>query len=298
MILPVLLAGSLALAHSVTLQRGPVSIVVVDNTAVGAEHKAGYNGLASLTHKKHPQNIFVPSYSGLNFELIYDGTNQPREVFFEPRRFPMELKQVGKYAAELHQAATANWQLESATRYELERDGTVKMTFECTPRGRTFTNDYIGLFWASYMQKPDGPSIHFRGPEGWIEAASPRHGVDSTHLGADDTREFRRSADFPSQYMAFSNSKHRYTEPFYYHVSQGMATVFLFGKGDGIRFTQSPSGGGAGNPALDFQWFVDKYEPGRTYRFEMRMAYIPYKSPEQILKFCRRKAVRTSAPRP
>ncbi|MCX6620225.1 MAG: hypothetical protein NTY38_03950, partial [Acidobacteria bacterium] len=188
----------------------------------------------------------------------------------------------------LHQAATPNWKLESRVRYQLERDGTIRMIFECIPRARTFKNGYIGLFWASYMNQPETPAIHFLGPEGWIESASPRHGVDSTHLAVSDHREFPRDANFPREYMAFSNSRYRYTEPFYYHVSHGVATVMMFHPADGIRFTQSPSGGGAGNPALDSQWFITDYQPGQLYRFEMRLAYIPYKSPDQILKFYQR----------
>jgi hypothetical protein len=274
--------------HSVTLRRGPLTIDVADNEPSGAVHRKGYNGVSSLTHRRAPANLFVPDYSGLNLELFVDGTSRSREVFFEPRRAPMELRVVDKHTAELYQAPTPTWKLESVTRYRLERDGAIGMTFECIPRERTFGNGYMGFFWASYIQKPESPAIHFVGPRGWIDAVSPRHGEEATHLAATDTREFARSADFPSHFMVFSNSKHRYSEPFYYGVSHGMAFVLMFRPEDQVRFTQSPSGGGAGNPAWDFQWFVDGYETGKLYRLELKAACIPYESPEQVRRYVRR----------
>ena len=45
-------------------------------------HRAGYNGVASLTHKRRPSNLFVAAYGGLNFEHIHDGTaaDMAREI--------------------------------------------------------------------------------------------------------------------------------------------------------------------------------------------------------------------------
>jgi hypothetical protein len=49
-----------------------------------------------------------------------------------------------------------------------------------------------------------------------------------------------------------------------------------------VRLAQSPSGGGAGNPAWDFQVFVPEYEVDRRYTLMMRALYLPYESPEQV----------------
>jgi hypothetical protein len=286
-----------------SIGRGPIRIVVVDNTAVGEEHRAGYNGIAVLTHQRRPENLFVPLYAGLNLEVFHDGTNSPRPVLFEPRESPMELRVVSPSIVELYQPPTPNWKLESCTRFEVEKDGVVHMTFECIPRARVFKNGYVGLFWASYIQKPESPAIHFLGhdvaggPERWIEAVSPTHGVEATHVSEHDKRDFARAADFEPRYQIFSWSKYVFTKPFYYGLSHGMAYVSMFRPVDGIRFTQSPSGGGPGNPALDFQWFIPDYVVDRAYGFEMRMAYVPFESPEQIRKLYEKQSRKWAAGR-
>ncbi len=279
----------------VVLERGEIRAVIVNNEAVDDEvlpgHRAGYSGLASLMHNRRRENLFVPAYAGLNFEHIHDGTVQPREILFEPRQAPMTIRRAGRYAVELHQPPTPHWKLESRLRYELVNDRTIEMTLECIPRAKTFKNDYVGLFFASYIDKPESPDIHFLGvpadgknakPQ-WIRGVTPSHGVLATHPAVDDTRDFPHAPDFPLS-LVFNESNHRYSEPWYYGVSHWMAFVQMFRPGDGVRLTQSPSGGGEGNPAWDFQWFIPKYEVGRQYRFIMRAMYLPFESQEQIIK--------------
>ncbi|MBN2129610.1 MAG: hypothetical protein JW741_08940 [Sedimentisphaerales bacterium] len=99
----------------------------------------------------------------------------------------------------------------------------------------------------------------------------------------DDNRNFPHNAEFPLT-LVFNRSNHRYSEPWYYGVSGPMALVLLFRPQDRVRFSQSPSGGGPGNPAWDFQWFIPRYEVGTHYRFVMRAMYVPFESPEQLVE--------------
>ena len=276
------------------LERAGVRAVVVDNRAVDDEtlsgHKAGYSGVASLTHETQSHNCFVPAYAGLNYEHIHDGTTQDRDILFEPRRAPMELRVINEHTVELHQAPTPTWKLESVLRYEMLDDGTIEMTLECIPRAKTFRNGYVGLFWASYINQPESLDIHFRGrdedaakgsPVKWIRGITPKHGVLSTHLGPDDSRTFKHDGDFPLS-LVYNRSTHRYEQPWYFGVNHGMAFVQMFRPQDGIRLTQSPSGGGQGNPAWDFQFLIDDYKVGECYQLVMRAMYVPFESPEQI----------------
>lgn len=276
----------------VVIKRGDVEAVIVDNRPVDDEvlpkHRAGYSGVASLRHTGHRANLFVPSYAGLNFEHIHDGTEQDRKVLFEPRNAPMQLRVVDEHTVELYQAPTPHYKLESCQRYRMLEDGTIELTVECIPRAKTFINNYVGLFWASYIHRPQSLDIHFKGREsdrdaggGWIRGITPRHGVLSTHLAADDDRSFPHEDDFPLT-LVFNRSNFRYTEPWYYGVSHGMTLVLMFRSQDRIRFTQSPSGGGNGNPAWDFQCFFSDFRHGQRYQIIMRMMCVPFESREQI----------------
>lgn len=278
------------------LKGGDVTAVIVDNDEVDDStlpgHRGGYSGVASLTHTKRSDNLFVPSYAGLNYEHIHDGTNQERDILFEPRRAPMELRVVSPGIVELYQAPTPTWKLESVLRYEMLDDGTIEMTLECIPRAKTFRNGYVGLFWASYIHQPESKDIHFLGSDSrkgkteWIRGVTPSHGVLATHLSENDQRNFKHDEDFPLS-LAFNRSKHFFSEPWYYAVSHDMAFVQMFRPQDEIRLTQSPSGGGNGNPAWDFQWFIPDYEVGKLYRMVMRAQYVPFESAEQIQRVSR-----------
>jgi hypothetical protein len=278
--------------HHVVLQRGGVTAVVVDNGAVDVPeapgHRPGYNGIASLKHADRDVNLFVPSVAGLNFEHIHDGTKAGLKEKFEPRKFPMQLRIIDEYTVEVYQPPTGNWKLESCGRYQLLDDGTIEYTFECIPRAGGYRNGYIGLFWASYIHQPEEKAIYFQGrradsnePSDWIKGVTPSHGTDSTHPPASLKHRFQVDDDFPLT-LVNHPSKYEYTEPWYYGVSHSMAFVLMFRERDRVWFAQSPSGGGEGNPAWDFQWFVPDYQVGEAYGFVMRAAYLPHESREQV----------------
>lgn len=270
--------------HHAVLSRNGVTAIIVDNAAGDSPntntHRAGYNGIAVLKHKSRADNLFVSAYAGLNFEHIHDGTLAVNQEKFEPRRSPMELRIVNEHTVELYQAPTPNWKLESCGRYSMLEDGTIEYSFECIPRKQTFRNGFIGLFWASYIHAPEDKAIHFQatGPDAikskWVRAVTPSHGVDSTHPPTGPLPKLKIDPEFPLT-LVNHRSKYRYREPWYYGVSHGMSFSQIFRMRDRIWMAQSPTGGGATNPAWDFQWFIPNYKVDEAYGFVMRAVYLP-----------------------
>src|SRR5262249_19403617 len=129
-----------SMAHA-TFQAGDLTAIIGDNTAAG-DHRAGYNGVWGLTHRKESTNLFVPAYAGLNLEHILHGdknaTDGSNKIFFEPRHAPMTFRKVSDTEAELHQPETPAFHLESWTRFKLTPPHYLDMHFRCKPRQHVF----------------------------------------------------------------------------------------------------------------------------------------------------------------
>lgn len=105
-------------------------------------------------------------------------------------------------------------------------------------------------------------------------------------LSCNDQRVFPHDEGFPLT-LVFNRSKYRYSEPWYFGLSHGMAFVLTFRPEDMIRMSQYPSGGGRGNPAWDFQYFVRDFQLGKCYQMVTRALYTPFESAEQIERLSR-----------
>ncbi len=275
-----------------TFKVGDLTAIIGDNSAA-EKHRAGYNGVWSLTHKTERRNLFVPTVAGLNFEHIFDGdkrdTDNSRKVFFEPRNAPMTFKKLTDSEAELHQPPTPTFHLESWTRFKLVAPHYIDFSFRCIATQHAFAHGYIGLFWASYINAPEDRSLYFRGAGLWQQLCTQRHNDESTVRHRDDKIELKFSPGLGD--ALFRNlSPLRYDEPFYYGLFGKHLFLLMFDRTEGIRFTHSPSGGGVSrdeqttNPAWDFQFLLPKYEVKKEYGFRARAVYCERCSRAEILK--------------
>ena len=272
----------------VVLSRGDLRAVFIDNYAFGENHHSGYNGIAALRHTAHDSNLFVPFYAGFNLEHIFSSDSLVQR--FEPRRNPMSLKKISDTEALLHQPTTPISRVESWTHFKMVVPHYIDITFRCIIHSDDFfQNNQAGLFWASYINAPPDKKIYFRGRKKnedsykWIEAWSPAHGVQSTHIGEKDKYIFYTAPGF-NVVLANHYSEFLFKDAFYYGRFHQMVFAYLFSTQDNqtIRFSQSPTGGGGPNPAWDFQFIIPDYEVGKEYSYKCRLIYKEFISPEDI----------------
>lgn len=281
-----------------TFTVGDLEAVIGDNAVdEKLKHRAGYNGLWSLKHRTGGRSIFVPGIAGLNLEHIVSGEGEEdKNVFFEPRKSPMTFRKISDSVAELHQPPTPTFHLESWTRFELNAPDYIDMTFRCRATQHVFRYGYIGLFWASYINAPDDKSIYFPGgdknrsdQELWSQLCTPSHNTNSTVKGRGDEFKMTFAKDSPNAlYKNFSPLV--YDLPLYYGNFENHVFALMFEKSEGIRFTHSPSGGGANagrkttNPAWDIQFIIPEYDVETDYSFRVRALFREKCSRNELLK--------------
>jgi hypothetical protein len=270
-----------------TFQVGDLTAVIGDNEGY-ANHRAGYNGVHRLTHRTNPKSLFT--VTGLNLEHIFDGDHELRgdnTVFFEPRNAPMTFTKISESEAVLHQPPTPTFHLESWTRFKLVAPHYIDMTFRCKPHQHVFTNGYIGLFWASYIDAPENKSIYFRDDKGWLQLCTQMHNDESTVLHVNDKTTLKFAPDTrPTLFKSLSPL--RFNDPLYYGLLGSHQYILMFDRTDGIRFSHSPSGGGPDNPAWDWQFIIPEYKVAQEYGYRARVAYRERCSRDEVLKEYRR----------
>jgi hypothetical protein len=272
-------------------------VCVIGNNRAAGDHREGYNGVFRMTAPGADTSVYVPAVAGLNLEHYFDGRPRQaeRQVFFEPRHAPMQFRRLSERQAELRQAATPVYGVESRTVFELREPYYLDMTYRAIPRKGDYTGGYLGIFWASYINGPLDKSIYFlQGgatfdkPQ-WVQFAAQTHGRDSTVLPAGQERtEPAVREDPPTLFRNFSPL--RYSEPFYYGRFGDMVLIYMFQPSPYLRFAQSPSGGGRNatgddtNPAWDFQMVIPDPRPGREYELRMRAVYKPWTGRADVLR--------------
>lgn len=272
-------AGNGARTGPATLTAGELKAVFIDNSAFGENHRAGYNGIAELYHTAQESSLFVPFYAGFNIEHIFAGDSL--HELFEPRRHPMHLKRIDERSVLLHQPETPLSRVENWTTFTMTPPHYIDIDFQCVfHSAEFFQHGYAGLFWASYIHAPPDKKIYFYGREKtnakfqWHAGWSPEHGLKSTHLGKNDSLHLFMALNFNIT-LANDFSDLLFEKPFYYGRFHNMvfAQLFHVTKEGIIRFSQSPTGGGADNPAWDFQFIIPEFEIKKTYAFSARLIY-------------------------
>jgi len=282
--------------HTASLGTRFLYVVVADNEAFGTTHRAGYNGVAELLMTGlGAKNLFVPSVAGLNFEHIFSGDAQSFGWnIFEPRRAPMQLIRRSATRVELQQERTEHWPLRSRLTYEVTNDA-IDFTYCGTPLADAWRkHGYIGVFFASYIDQPEDMSLQFIGRSRpgrgearprWIKHLSPKHGEAANHRPAGSSWDPPLDEGFNIP-LAKGTSDFEYVYPFYFGRSGENEFIMMFERprnGGELRFAQSPSGGGTGNPAWDFFYFQRGYEVNREFCFRARAVFRKFKDAEEVI---------------
>ncbi|MBM4094928.1 MAG: hypothetical protein FJ276_36785 [Planctomycetes bacterium] len=286
-----------AVGHIAPVQTEALHAVVADNEAYGADHRAGYNGVSELRLKSgEPRNLFVPLYAGLNFEHIFSGDAASFGWnIFEPRRAPMQLARRSDTKVELRQDRTEHWPLRSRLVYEMKGDA-IDFSFFGTPLEDTWQkHGYIGIFFASYIQAPEDMAIQFIGrsrpgrgdPRArWVKHLPEKHGLAANHRPAGSDWDPPVDDGFNID-LVKGVSDLEYLYPFYFGRSGDNVFVMMFDRSTAegeLRFAQSPSGGGKGNPAWDFVYFRRDYAVGRAFSFRARAVYRKFTCAEDVAR--------------
>lgn len=281
----------------VRLQSDALQVVIADNEAYGTEHRAGYSGVSELGLKSgDAKNLFVPPYAGLNFEHIFSGDAASFGWnIFEPRRAPMQLARLSDTKVELRQDRTENWPLRSRLIYEVKGDA-IDFTYFGTPLEDAWQkHGYIGVFFASYIQAPEDMAILFIGRSRpgrgdprprWIKHLPEKHGVAANHRPVGSTWDPQLDDGFNID-LVKGISDLEYLYPFYLGRSGENVFALMFDRPNQegeLRFAQSPSGGGKGNPAWDFVYFRRDYAVGREFSFRARAVYRKFTSAEEVAR--------------
>lgn len=194
----------------------------------------------------------------------------------------MTFTKISENEAELHQPPTPTFHLESWTRFKLVAPHYIDMVFRCKPHQHVFTNGYIGLFWASYIDAPENKSIYFRDDKGWLQFCTQMHNDESTVLHVNDKTPLKFAPDTrPTLFKSLSPL--RFSDPLYYGLFGSHQYILMFDRTDGIRFSHSPSGGGPDNPAWDWQFIIPDYDVAKEYGYRARVVYRECCSRDEVL---------------
>jgi hypothetical protein len=281
-------------AKTERLQTGDLDVRIID-TGKYPGHVDGLSGILDIRHKALPEiNPILEQGSWLNFEHVFSGdkATYPRHIM-APRLSPMSITRVNDTTVVLHQANAQDWPIETTITYELVPPHYVDFTiqYKVLEGGDWAKHNYLGVFFASYLQFPADRCIYFLGrnrasrdePYRWVKSFSPAHGTRSTHRSVNDRFEMPRDEGFNIA-LATGDSDYEFSHPFYFGRFREMVVAQMFDSTSIVRFAQSPNAGGLKpHPAWDFFILTPNFKVGETYSTRGRLVYKPFVNAADIL---------------
>ncbi len=279
---------------------------IADNSAFGI-HRAGYNGIASLIPKDTGNNLFVPSFSGLNYETIGLrglGSYMKKTGFlFEPRSEPMHIEESGEKHVVLVQPETSHAHVDARITFTVEEPYYLHQRIELTFHRRFCRADEKNEFrslWASYIHMPPDRHIYVKtDPDGsplanWVGITKKHHRSDDMYARPlPDNRELTPEAHLAAMTAAETPTTEGWSlydreslHAYYGFCHDDRLLIMMFKQPEMFRLAYSPCGAGkqpAWNPAWDYVLYLPDAELNRTYCWELCLALKRYRGRDDIL---------------
>jgi hypothetical protein len=294
------------------LQTSAFTAYIADNAPLGI-HRRGYNGVASLIPRHSGNNLFVPTYAGLNYETIslagmpayrYEPRKEEHQSIFEPRCEPMHVESADAERVVLVQPETAHSGVSARITFRVEEPHYLHQRIELTFHRRFCVPGEPNRFrslWASYLHMP--PDVHvYLKPDwpsgddlaGWLGVVKADHRAPvefcplpdgeldvQGHLAAVEHQLPRSMPQVPDGPLAF-----------YYGFCHGsLALLKMFKQPEQFKLAYSPCGGGtepALSPAWDYVLHLDDAQLDRAYSWDLCLVVKDYRGRADILDEVRR----------
>lgn len=293
---------------------------IADNTEIGS-HKRGLNGIAKLIHHNAQSSLFVPEYSGLNFESIYLGDFPPSkwdtDFIYEPRTEKMYYESISEKEVVLLQPETNHSHISARITFKCQDPYYLHQRIELTFHRREVEegSKVSRSLWASYMNSPDDRHVYLSldesqdtATENWYGVTKDNHAAPRmkvrplqsnrklSSLEHSQCMQSERPLEdgfsklpkylYDAAPMALPTQLDQPLRFFYGFMRDSLMFLVMFKQPELFRLAYSPCGGGkhpAWNPAWDYQLLINDYQYETPYTADLCLAIKPYDSRDDIL---------------
>jgi hypothetical protein len=278
---------------------------IADNSPLGI-HREGYNGVASLIPRRSPNNLFVPTYAGMNYETInLTGLSPYVEKTgrkFEPRCEPMHVDSADDKSVVLVQPETSHAHVSARIIFSVDEPHYLHQRIELTAHRRfNPENEACSLssLWASYMHMPVNRDIYMNTDaetelQGWYGLTKVDHAsrdlnvvsLPDGEISASDHLDLSAATDTLSEGSPDLSRILDAGLPFYYGLCHDLVFLMLFKQPENFRLAYSPCGGGkepAWNPAWDYVLRHEDIRIGKKHTWDLCLVVKPYLGRADVL---------------